>query len=284
MPYRDIASKLEISSTTVKNRVDQLMEIGILKGFNVQLTLSMMGSEAVIILVMTDGKENQDSFVPSLGEIEGIIQSSAIFGGGYLIYGEYVGSQGLLRLSTTLKAMEHVKDVEIRLLATNPGKSITFSRTQLRVLKSLQSDARKPVKEIASETGLTARKVKRIIDELRESGSIQFTLTWSIGAGDRLAFFLDIEWDQKQISGEELLQQLRDAYPDEIWNYFLTATETFLLVVGIVDALKEIELIASRIRTSYPVKSVKQFIAGPSHNFVSIRKPRLDDIISEANL
>ncbi len=284
MPYRDIASKLNISSTAVKNRVDQLKEIGILREFSVQLTLSMMGSEALILWIMTDGGENQDVFISELGSIPGVIQVSSIFGGGYLIYGEYVGSQGLLKLSTALKTMKHVKSVDIRVLATNPGKSITFSKTQLRILKSLQSDARKPVKEIASETGLTARKVKRIIDELRESKSIQFTHRWSIGAGDRLAFFLDIQWDEKQIAGEELLQQLLGDYPEEIWNYFLTATGNFLLVVGIVDSLKEIEKIASKIRSSYPVKGVKEFIAGPSHNFESIRKPRLQEIISEANL
>ena len=260
------------------------MEIGILRNFNVQLTLSMMGSEALILWVMTDGEENQESFIQSLGEIDGVIQVSSIFGDGYLIYGEYVGSQGLLKISTTLKSLGHVKGIDIRILATNPGKSIAFSKTQLRVLKSLQGDPRKPVKEIASETGLTARKVKRTIDELRESKAIQFTLTWSIGAGDRLAFFLDIGWDEKMISGEVLLQQLIIKYPEEIWNYFLTATGTFLLVVGVVDSLKEIEIIASKIRSSYPVKSVKEFIAGPSHNFVSIRKPRLEDIISEAGL
>ena len=283
-PYREIAKSLGLSVTTIKSRVDELMEAGIITDFIVEFTPAMIDSEIMLVWVVTDSKENQEQFVQEIAKTRGIGQIIPFYGGDYLIFLEYRNSHELSKISMAIKSNPHVNSTEMHTLMVPLGQKTELSNLQLRVLKELLTNARMEISDIARRSGLTVRIVRRTLRELKECEAIRFSMRFRPNVGNRLTFLIKLRWDPKQTDNDEIIELLVKDYPDEFWNLSSSASDSFLIGVAVVDNLNYMDSMTTKIRSIPSVIHAEAFIYRPPYNYKSLRRLCLEDAIEAAGI
>jgi DNA-binding Lrp family transcriptional regulator len=282
--YREIAKSLGMSATTIKSRVDELVEAGIILGFIVEFSYAMINSEVMLVWLTTDNKEDQNQFAQEIGMTRGIRQIVPLYGGDYLIFLEYCNSHELGKISMTIKSNPHVSSTEMHTLIGPLGRKATLSNLQLRVLKELLTDARMEISEIARRSGLTVRIVRRTLRELKESETIRFSTLLRPNVGNRVTFLLKLRWDPKQVGRDEIVKLLIQEYMDEFWTITPSASDSFLIAIALVDNLNQMDTMTSKIKSIPSVTYAEVFIYRPPHNFKSLERLALEEAVQKAGL
>lgn len=283
-PYREIANSLGLSATAIMNRVDDMVASGIITEFIVRFSAAMIDAEVIIVWLKTDGTEDREQFASEIGVNRGVMQIIPLYGGDYLVAAEYTSTLELATLAEALKSNPHVSFTEIHTLLFQRGKKTSLTNLQLRVLKPLLKNARMLTTDIARETGLTVRLVRRTLRELRESEAIDFTLRWRLNLGGRVTFLLKLKWDSKQVSRDEIIDILLKNYQDEFWEILPSASDSVLFAAATVDDLNRVDTITSKIKSHYAVLFSDAFIYRPAYNYKGLRRLRLEEAVQAAGV
>jgi DNA-binding Lrp family transcriptional regulator len=263
MTYKKMADKLGLTATAIKKRVTKLLERGVIDRFMTTLNFDMIDSDLLLAVIQTDGSEFQEDIIEEIGNDPKVIQVSSVAcgkGGLYCVFAVTSGVTGLSDFGAFIRTLEPVIDSEIHVLLYPRGKKTTLTNLQLRVLKQLVDNPRMSIVELAELTGMTARRVRRIVDELQESEGILFSVLWNLGIGGLTEVLLRIEWDEKTTSHEEIIDTLRREYPLEFWTPFISAAYPVVFARFVVEKLETIESIARSVRRSPYVKSMSALV------------------------
>ncbi len=281
--YEAIARDLGISSNAVKKRVSKLIDSGRVDKFLVALSLDMMNADLVMALVHTDGSEYQEELVKQIGDIPEVIQVSNIacgIGSLYSVFAQITGSQGLLAYGSTLRSLNSVIDVELHVLTYPRGKKVEIKNIELRVLKHLLEDPRMTISELASRSGLTARRVRRILDTLLEGRGFDFAVMWNLGIGGLTEVLIRINWNVKETSIEEVIDWLNSNF-DEFWSAFISANHPVAFARFLVSELEIAESAARRIRKAKFVDSVSILVLYSNNIFSWPGVDKLRELIAK---
>jgi DNA-binding Lrp family transcriptional regulator len=92
--YRELADTLNLSVTTVHKRIQDLIELGIIRKFTAKLSLFQLGAVHVLVF----GSSKLSSVQDLLGKLEsnGLVYWLAVGGGNYLYIGAYLQNIGQL--------------------------------------------------------------------------------------------------------------------------------------------------------------------------------------------
>lgn len=288
MTFQELAMKNGISANAIKKRVKKLVAMGVIEYFNVELSLAQVDAEFLLSLVYTNGSEDEKAFIDQIASIlyPMVNYIGAASGGIYIIFASYTeGSRGLSKVGSFLRSLESVKDVEVHPLLYNLGKKVEFSKTDLMVLQQLVEDPRIAVSDISKNTGLTARRVSKIIKNLITGEAVQFNLHWNWNAGDSIAFMIRIEFDEKESNLNIVLSILNRGFPDEYLLPIISATSPIVFSMFVVSNLKAVSEITQELRRKMPfITSAVTIIGKPSRSFPDIKKIKLQELIAEAEL
>jgi DNA-binding Lrp family transcriptional regulator len=280
--YESLAKKTGLSSTAVRNRVIALLDSGAISRFSVSLRAAMTGAEYFIALVKTDGTEDIDEFVRKLGQspMVGHISLLASAGGGaYLLWGQYIGSSMLTELRTFLRSPSEVRDVELHTILSKLGSKMTLANLHLRILAILRKNPRAQINEIAQETGLSPKTVRRGIRELTTGGGIAFSARPDMAAGNLVNFFVRFEWNESDITLEEVVDWLMVKFKAELWDPTPSATESVFFAEFVVENLHEAEEIARSIRSAPFIRSTSTLVSYSNQKFAYLAETMLDEMI-----
>ena len=170
------------------------------------------------------------------------------------------GLSGLSDFATFVRTLDPVKNSDIHVLIYPRGNKVTLTKTQLRVLKYLVDNPRMSVVEIAELSGMTARRIRRTIDELQEGEGILFAVIWNLGIGGLTEVLLRIEWDEKNANHELVIDWLRKKYPLQYWSPFISAAFPVIFARFVVEKLETIELIAREVKRAPFLKSLSTLV------------------------
>ena len=283
-PYREIAKSLKMSATSIKDRVDDMVASGVIIDFIVEFTPAMIGSEIAAIWLTTDNIEDKEQFISDIAASRGVLQITLIYGGDYLVFAEYTSSLELAALSETFRSNPHIISTEMHTLLSQRGMKTSLTNLQLRVLKALLKDARMQIIDIARETGLTVRLVRRTLRELRESEAIRFSLRWRLNVVDRLTSFIKLKWDPKQATRDEIINMMLIRYQDEFWDIFLSVSDPFLIGVVVVDNLNRVDTLTAELKSHPAIVYSEAFIYRPAYRYKSIKRLYLEEAIQAAGV
>jgi Lrp/AsnC family leucine-responsive transcriptional regulator len=263
MTYQKLADKLDITATAVKKRVTKLLERGVIDRFITSLNFKMIDSDLLLAIVQTDGSEFEEDFIEELGSQPYVVQVSPIAcgkGGLYAVFAVTSGLSGLSDFGTFIRTLNPVRNSDIHVLLYPGGKKVTLTKTQLRVLKCLVDNPRMSIVEIAEQSGMTARRIRRTIEELQEGEGVLFSVFWNLGIGGLTEVLLQIEWDEKTANHEIVIDWLRKKYPLEFWSPFISAAFPVIYARFVVEKLETIELIAREVKRLPFVTSLSTLI------------------------
>lgn len=278
-PYREIAKSLGMSTTAIKSRVDDLLASGVIIDFAVEFSADMTGSEVLLVWLQTDGTEDKEQFISDIAANKGIVQITSVYGGDYVIFAEYTSSVELAALSEVFRSNRHINSVEMHTLLSQRGKKTNLKNLQLRVLKALLKDARMLISDIAKETGLTVRTVRKTLRELKESEAIRFGLRWRLNLADRLTFLTKIRWDPKQASRDDIIKLLSEKYGNLFWDLFISVSDPFMVGLATVDNLNAVDNLTNELKSHTAIQYCEAFIYRPGYRLKSLKRLYLEEAI-----
>lgn len=178
--YRELAKRIGLSTTAAMSRVASMQKDGTLMHFRVIPSNAMIGAEHYTAIIHTDASEDIEEFIVQIAALpETIIvgELASTRGRSYISNGQYIGSARLQEIGRLFRGFHGVAEVELhptRRLFVPDGAKMELTKHHLLVLRALNRDARMSVNEIAEETGLTRRRVRRILNILTETGAFIF--------------------------------------------------------------------------------------------------------------
>jgi DNA-binding Lrp family transcriptional regulator len=180
--------------------------------------------------------------------------------GDFIIHAMYVGPKGLSELGLFLRNLDGIQSVEMHTTIAERGKKIELSNTQFKVLNCLYDDPRMSISDIAKQTSMSARRVRRTIDELDESDAVQWSLLWNPNAGGYITFLARSVYDEREVTFEEIDDWCRKSFPEEYFYSHRLATEPSTISVFQVERITELEIIYRAIKNVRGINSVTTYI------------------------
>ncbi len=301
--YETLARQFNISANAIKKRVTKLRDSGVLKAFSVWLSLSMIDAEMIVAFINTDGSQDDELLINTIGNNPMIHRTASLSNGGIMAFGEYISAQGLGELSRFLRKQEGVTDVEIHTLLTDKGGKINFTDLQMKVLNELRKDARMSIVELAKRTGLTARTIRRVLDQLggnsatarafvvrdnllpnerASSEPVHFRSIWNLNAGGCISYAVRLTYDEDQGNSIDVDSWLRKEYPVAHWYSYASATEPLVFSTFNVESVAAFEKIHHSLKKGQMIESSETLVLYPQRHFKGLREICLDELLEKA--
>ncbi|MHA2312525.1 MAG: winged helix-turn-helix transcriptional regulator [Candidatus Thorarchaeota archaeon] len=263
LSYQAIADKIGLTANATKKRIGKLVESGVIDRFMTTLSLAMIDADLVLAIVQTDGTEFQDDIIEKIGSNPSVVQVSAVasgIGGLYFVFAALGGSKALLDFGSNIRRIDSVKDLDIHVTLSQKGKKVNLSKTQKKVLRHLVEDPRASITDVAKATGMTARRARRAIDDIRNGGGVAFAVFWNLGKGGLTEVLMHISYDEKSMKSEQMVKWLEQQFPNEYWSSFISAVAPVVFARFVVSEIETAERISKAIRKAPFVESVTTLV------------------------
>ena len=185
LSYRELGKKLNLSVTAVHNRIQSLIQLGVIRKFTAKL--SLVAKNGIHILVFGFSKANSVRDLNPKLEKNGSIYWLAIGGGNIFYIGAYLKNiaelEGLVRF---IKEAAQIPEPTVGITAfpiprfVNMGVNPETKLCELdyKIVRSLKDDSRKPTSEIAEELGVSAKTVRRRLTRMINNYLISLSMDW----------------------------------------------------------------------------------------------------------
>jgi DNA-binding Lrp family transcriptional regulator len=284
MTYQSLAEKYNVSSNAIKKRIDKLIETGVIERFTIRLSWAMLDAEPVLSFLYTDKSGNAMQLIDEIGANPLVHMVGFDSYGSWDVSASYRDANDLSKLGDFLRSFESVKSVEMHpLCIKETGKKVEFNKLELRVIATLVEDARMSISEIAEKTGLTSRRVRRILTNLMENGGVRFTTDINWNAGDQTRVSFRVKWDGKKVTREQIMEKVRKKYPDEFIEVYPSSIESLMWIEFMINHMRNAKDIANWLTLNTSVKVMGTIIPYPRKRFPGLQETRLQELLSEIN-
>ncbi len=286
--YESLAKKVNLSPNAVKNRVQNLIDNGVLYQFYVVLAADVFDADFFQATIKTDGSEKILDFVTKLGtdsRIAHISLLASVGGGAYLLWGQYIGNEDLQDLGQSLRRIKEVVDVEIYTLINirdQKYQKMDLTKLHLKVLSCLVENPRMSIAEVSDCSGYSPKSVRRALRELKDSRNVWFLARPDLAAGGLVNIHVEIIWDEKDTNSQEIGKWLRETYPVSLWDIWITAHHPLLYAEFAVDDLQEALSIVLNIRNTLKIKSTSTLVSYSSAKFPYHGELKLKELLQNS--
>jgi len=176
-PYSDLGKELGLSPQMVHRRVQHLMDVEIIRGTYAALSFKAM--KAMWVIVHGWSKANSmDEVAKELRNDQHVAIMQVASGNYVYVHGNVTDAVGLAELVTSVQRSARLSEPQVGIVHTPPPEHSGLSAMDLRIIKALANDTRRPVNEIAQELGTTAKTVRRRLDRLMKEDLVQLSINW----------------------------------------------------------------------------------------------------------
>jgi DNA-binding Lrp family transcriptional regulator len=284
MSYEVMSRKFGVTANAIKSRVERLQKQGIIAHFALSLSPAMTDATPFLALAYSNSSLNDDSFINSVGNHRLVSSVGFDSYGACVIVGAYRLSEEINEFGEFVRGFDRVRDCEIHPLPTRRGGKRELSTLHLRVIKSLRNDPRKSITSIAADCGLTARRVRSILNNLIEEDVIRLTIRINPNAGDTIWVVFRIRWDSRVTSGEFIGNRLREAFPHQFFQEYHSAIEPLMWTDFLVEKVSESERITHEIKSIPSARVENTILPFPMRFFPGLADLVLDELLKKAGL
>jgi DNA-binding Lrp family transcriptional regulator len=164
------------------------------------------------------------------------------------------------------------------------GNKVEFNGLQLRVLRCLAEDARMSATDIADKTGLTPRRVRRIITQLQNGGGLSFATRLNLNAGPGIMHYAQICWDETKADHLQVESWLRSEFPDVYFDSHTSASAPMMLSIFVVDQIRDAESVSRRISQEPMITSVNTIFPYPTKKGARLQRTKLESLLQKADI
>ena len=271
--------KFGMTANAVKKRVNKLVESGTIHSFVVYLSPAMADVEIFLAIVSTAGMKSEDTTLANIVEDPHVFSAGRLSDGTCIVFAEYEGTENEVRLERFLQEIDGIIGTKIHKLRSPRGKKVVFKPLHLRVLQCLIEDPRMPATDVAERTGLTPRRVRRIISQLVEEGGLNFVARLNLNAGPGVIYYAQIEWDETKATHTEMEYWLDKEFTGQYFDSHISASAPMMLSLFVVDHLRDAEPLSRRISQGSMIESVKTIFPFPTKKNVRLQRLKLEELL-----
>ena len=194
--YAHLAEHLHLSVNAVHKRIQMLLETGVIKKFTAKISLGASNAIVVYVSGVSELPSLQD--LPDKLRKQGSIYWLTIGGGKYLYIGAYLKTiNDLPTLLEFVKTNAGVMEPTAGIMAVPPLASTTkpmeeLTDLDLRIIRALKDDARKPVADVAEELKISAKTVRRRLDRMMKHNLIELSIEWYPDKSNDIFTLIDV--------------------------------------------------------------------------------------------
>jgi DNA-binding Lrp family transcriptional regulator len=280
--YQELSRRYGISANAIRRRILNLEESGEISGYSLLLSAEMLGVHRILGILTSDGSRDEVDVMDEIGFHPGVIAAASYSNGTYALVGEYRTPDELLQMTSHLRTIDSIEKTETHQIIQSRGAHMDLTRMHLRVLKPLISEPRLSVVEVSNKSGLTARRVRRLLGQLEESGAVKFQALVELGAKASIPFLARMTWDERKTNYQEILDMIKQKYPLAHWETYISASEPVLYSLISVEGLVQVNEVMRDLRNNEKIESVKALISMFHKFYESITRQNLLQMIEEA--
>ncbi|MGD6933621.1 MAG: winged helix-turn-helix transcriptional regulator [Candidatus Bathyarchaeia archaeon] len=201
--YRELADKLNLSVTAVHNRIQTLIDMGVIRRFAARPSVLVQNAFHTLIFGSTKA-DNIRNLIPKLNA-HGSIYWLAVAGGNILYIGAFLKNIGELEeLVGYVKENAQIPEPTVGITNSplppniiNLNAETDLCELDYKIINSLKDDSRKPVADVAEEIGVSAKTVRRRLDRMTKNFLIELSIDWFPDASNDIisAFHVQLKPD-----------------------------------------------------------------------------------------
>ncbi len=247
-PYRDLADKLNLSANAVHQRIQSLIDAGVIRKFTTKISLAALQAITVVIYGVSEAE-----VLCKVHETLGIHDSVywvGHAGGNWVYVGGYLRNlSGIEDLVAYIKKEADIPNPIVGIYPQTPSTQPfdvekTLSSLDRKILFCLANDSRKPIADVAEESGVTAKTVRRRLAAMEKRGLVEFSMDWYPDSSNDVVTIMHIKLNP-DFDKTRLLEMMNRYSPNLIFYYPLVnrPNEVFSLFwTSTMQELKEVQL------------------------------------------
>ena len=282
--FQELSNKVGITRSAVKKRVDKLVESNVVHKFVTRLSSAITEMEYVLAILDFKSPPDEENLQLVLSKSISITQVSKTFDGRFCVFGVYFSSDELSEFTTLLWSLNDLRDVELYpKFIHDKGGVMKLTSVHMKILRCLIEDARMSISDISEKTGLTARRVAKSLEQMKESEAVHFTIRLTENIADRgTEVVTKVVWDVNKTTREEVLLYLKNEFRENYIAADPLATEPTIWISFTLNHVRGVEDITTRLLQSEFITYVDSMILYPATRFADPRTRKLDQVLTDA--
>jgi len=279
---QELAEKYNSTRGVVRKRINKLEEKGVIQEYSAWYSLAMVDAEFVFGHVRVQEQLDKEELVRNLVQHQMIHAVIPLVTGDILFHANVVGSEGLSELGSSIRKLDNVEDVELRLIRSDRGSKVELKRIHMQVLSALFENSRISIAEIARKTTLSPRRVKRALDDIISGGGIVLAIARNPALGSGLSFYAKITLDERKSNAENLISRIEKEFPAETWESYVSASDPVLFTRFFVNHIKNVETISNKLSGFGEIGALETLVFYPARISSVLTRDRLGEDIIKA--
>ncbi len=271
--FTELSKKYDVSVNTIKHRVEDMMDKGLIESFDVQLKLSLYNASFALIVLRLKQmltEEEQDA----IGNHQFITSVSIGMQLDGLVVAIYRSNDELNQVVDFLRGKDNVENVEVYQTLAPPSSFVTLpaskgldslKKIDWKILQQLRWNGRMPIKDLAKTLGRSAPTVRKRLDHMREQGLLYETILTNIGLVEE-GFVINFGLELPEISGDmqlEIEENMRSMFEENFVVSWKVIDRPIIFLTFQVRSAIEAQNIQKQLLSMYPESlSIKQAISG----------------------
>jgi DNA-binding Lrp family transcriptional regulator len=262
LSYRELGKKLNLSVTAVHNRIQSLIQLGVIRKFNAKL--SLLAKNGIHILVFGFSKANSVRDLNPKLEKNGSIYWLALGGGNIFYIGAYLKNiaelEGLVRF---VKEAAQIPEPTVGITAfpippfvkmgVNPKTKLC--ELDYKIVRSLKDNSRKPTSEIAEELCVSAKTVRRRLTRMINNYLVLLSIDWYPDASNDIisAFHVQLRPEADHDTANVIWQR---HYPNAMFYWGFSNLPNTYLFLAWTPTAKELRDMRESLENEPAVEAV----------------------------
>jgi DNA-binding Lrp family transcriptional regulator len=276
LSYRELADKLNLSVTAVHNRIQALIDIGIIRKFTARV--SMFAQNAIHLLIFGYTRTNSIISLKQKLEKNKCVYWLAVGGGNFLYVGVYLHNIGEMDdVVRFVKETAQMPEPTVG-LTSSPlpfvQKNVKFEtklcELDFKIIRSLKDDSRKATSVIADELGISAKTVSRRLSRMQNNFLIELSIDWYPDASNDIMsiFHMQLKSDANPNAANLILQKY---YPNTLFYWSLTNLPNNYIFMVWTPTSKDLKTTRENIEQETAISSVTPNVIFAGYIFDSWR-------------
>jgi DNA-binding Lrp family transcriptional regulator len=276
LSYRELAEKLDLSVTAVHNRIQTLIDLGIIRKFTTKI--STFAQNAIHILIFGASKANSITGVKQKLEQNNRVYWLAVGGGIVLYIGVYL--KNIAEMENVIRFVKDsaeipeptigitVSPIPIVIQKSNPQAGLC--ELDYKIIRSLKEDSRKATSTIAQELGIAAKTVRHRLNRMVNNFLIEFSIDWYPDASNDIMtiFHVQTKNDANPNAANLILQKF---YPNTLFYWGLSNIPGTYIFMVWTPTTKELKCMRENMEQEPTVNSITPNIIYTGYIFKSWR-------------
>ena len=286
--FTELSKKYDVSVNTIKNRVEEMVENGIIVSFDVQLKLSLYNASFALIILRLKRlfTEQEQDEIGNHKFVTSVATGMQLDGQVVVIYRN---NDELNEVVDYLRSNNNVKDIELFQVLPPPSSAVglpvskelkSLKKIDWQILHQLRWNGRMPIKDLAKEIGRSAPTVRKRLDYMREQGFLYETILTNIGIVEH-GFVINFGIEFPQMTSEtqlEIEKEMRSQYEDSFVVSWKVIDRPIIFMTFQVNSATEAQEIQAGLLSKYPEHlSITQAISGKWKYYRDFRDQILEE-------